>query len=204
MKVQTILLILAAFLFNNCAPKKSETFSNGDVIFQQSLSSQSKAIQLATKSPYSHVGILYNKKGDWYVLEAVQPVKITLLSEWQQQGKGNHYVVKRLKNADKLLTASVFQKMELNARKYLGKPYDLYFGWSDDKIYCSELVYKLYKETLGIELGKVQKLCDFDLSHEAVKKKLKERYGNKIPCDEKVISPGAIFDSEQLVEVLRN
>ena len=32
---------------------------DGDLIFQTSLSQQSKAIQLATKSKYSHCGIIY-------------------------------------------------------------------------------------------------------------------------------------------------
>ncbi|MBL4670033.1 MAG: hypothetical protein JKY30_12325 [Flavobacteriales bacterium] len=32
---------------------------NGDIIFQISKSSQSKAIQLATNSKYSHMGIIY-------------------------------------------------------------------------------------------------------------------------------------------------
>ena len=74
----------------------------------------------------------------------------------------------------------------------------MYFGWSDDRIYCSELVWKIYKEALGIELGKLQQLKEFDLSHPIVQKKLKERYGNNIPYDEKVISPAAIFESEEL------
>ena len=40
---------------------------NGDIIFHISKSSQSKAIQIATKSPYSHVGIVYIKDGKPYV-----------------------------------------------------------------------------------------------------------------------------------------
>ena len=32
------------------------------------------------------------------------------------------------------------------------KDYDLYFEWSDDKIYCSELVWKIYKNGADIEL----------------------------------------------------
>ncbi len=82
-----------------------------------------------------------------------------------------------------------------------GKDYDLAFGWSDDKIYCSELVWKIYQRATGIEVGKIQKLKEFDLSNDAVKQKMKERYGNNIPMNETVISPGAIFDSELLMTV---
>jgi hypothetical protein len=33
---------------------------------------------------------------------------------------------------------------------------------------------------------------------------MKERYGNQIPMDEAVVSPGDIFSSEQLKTVVRN
>lgn len=54
-------------------------FQNGDIIFQTSQSRQSKAIQLATNSKYSHVGIIYNNSNKLYVFETIQPVKITPL-----------------------------------------------------------------------------------------------------------------------------
>ena len=54
----------------------------GDIIFQTSLSSQSQAIQLATNSPYSHMGILFQESGKWFVFEAIQPVKMTPLDTW--------------------------------------------------------------------------------------------------------------------------
>lgn len=174
---------------------------DGDIIFQSSQSGQSLAVQLATKSKYSHVGLIYIIEGKTYVYEAVQPVKITTFNEWIKHGDGNHYIVKRLKNADKILTQEVIQKMKTAGEKYNNKDYDLYFGWSDDRIYCSELVWKIYKEATGIELGKLQQLKEFDLTHPIVQKKLKERYGNNIPYEEKVISPAAIFESEELVLV---
>ena len=86
----------------------------------------------------------------------------------------------------------------------MGKNYDLTFEWSDDKIYCSELIWKIYKRATGIEIGKLEKLSKFNLTNEAVKKKIKERYGDKIPMDEIVISPAAIFDSELLETVTSN
>ena len=180
----------------------NKDFQDGDIIFQSSTAGQSLAIQLATKSKYSHVGIIYKIDGDFFVLEAVQPVKITPFKIWVSHGDNNHYVVKRLKNADQILTKEIINKMKQIGNKFIGKNYDLYFEWSDDRIYCSELVWKIYQEGTGIEIGELQKLSDFDLTSEVVKQKLKERYGNNIPMDELVISPGAMFDSELLVEVV--
>ena len=181
-----------------------QVLKNGDIIFQVSRSGQSKAIQLATKSQYSHMGIIYENADGFFVYEAVQPVKLTRLKEWIDRGENGHYVVKRLKNADEILTQEKLQKMRTAGEEYAGKDYDIFFEWNDEKIYCSELVYKIYKEAAGIEIGKIEKLSDFDLSHKMVQAKMKERFGDKIPPDEKVISPASMFEDEDLFVVIKN
>jgi uncharacterized protein YycO len=179
----------------------SNNLQSGDIIFQTSKSSQSKAIQLATKSKYSHMGIIYEMGGEFYVYEAIQPVTLTKLDKWIKRGENSHYVVKRLKNSEKVFTEENLKKMKDFGEKFKGKSYDIYFEWSDDKIYCSELVWKIYKEALNLEIGDLQELREFDLTDEIVKSKMKERYGDKIPLDEKVISPAAMFNSDKLITV---
>ena len=179
-------------------------FQNGDIIFQISTSSQNEALQIATKSKYSHVGIIYKQSNQFFVFEAIQPVKLTPLSEWIKRGKNGHYIVKRLKDHKSILTESVLNKMKQAGEKYKGKNYDVYFGWSDDRIYCSELVWKIYKEATDLEIGSLQKLSDFDLTHPIVKEKMKERYGDNPPLDEDVIAPVSIFDSNLLYTVHSN
>jgi hypothetical protein len=174
---------------------------NGDIIFQTSLSRQSQAIQLATHSEYSHCGIVYKNVNGYFVYEAIEPVQLTPLDKWMARGQGGNFVIKRLKNADKVLTVSTLQKMQQVGDRFKNKHYDIYFDWSDDKIYCSELIWKVYKEGTGIEIGKLQRLKDFDLSSEPVKQKLKERYGSKIPLNEIVISPSSIYNSNLLKTV---
>ncbi|MCA1761755.1 MAG: YiiX family permuted papain-like enzyme [Cryomorphaceae bacterium] len=181
-----------------------EAFQNGDIIFQTSTSSQSKAIQLATESKYSHIGIVYENDGEYFVYEAVQPVKLTPLQAWINRGEDGHFVVKRLKNAKELLTADVLSRMKEVGEQYRGKDYDIYFEWSDEKIYCSELVWKIYKDAVGIEIGNLEALAAFDLSDPRVKTKMEERYGENIPLDEKVISPAAMFHADQLITVYEN
>ena len=171
------------------------TLRTGDIIFQSSMSGQSAAIQLATKSKFSHCGIIQIVKGKVMVLEAIGPVKLTSFKKWISHGDDSKYWVKRLKKADSILTPEVLKKMEVEGNKLMGKEYDLYFEWSDSRIYCSELVWKIYKQATGLELGKLQQLKEFDLSSKAVKDKLKERYGDKIPLEEKVISPVSIYNS---------
>ncbi|AXG68556.1 hypothetical protein KORDIASMS9_00771 [Kordia sp. SMS9] len=181
---------------------RNGNLQSGDIIFQTSTSNQSKAIQLATNSTYSHMGIIYEMDGDYFVYEAIQPVTVTPLQEWIDRGKNGHYVIKRLANANQVLTSSMLSKMKKIGEKYQGKSYDIYFEWSDDKIYCSELVWKIYKEATNIEIGQLEKLSDFDLSHKIVQSKMQERYGSNIPINEKVISPAAMFASDQLILVM--
>src|SRR5688572_1747556 len=76
---------------NENVERSKNALRDGDIIFQTSLSSQSKAIQLATHSEYSHCGIIYKKGNHFYVYEAIQPVKMTPLYKWIARGKDGHY-----------------------------------------------------------------------------------------------------------------
>jgi hypothetical protein len=168
---------------------------DGDIVFHTSRSAQSAAIQRATHSPYSHLGLILYRDGEPFVFEAIATVRYTPLASWIARGDGARFVVKRLAPP---LTKAQIAKLHAGAKAFEGKPYDLYFEWSNSRIYCSELVWKLYHAALGIELGKVQKLREFDLGDPAVKAKMRERYGANVPLNESVISPAAVFDSELL------
>lgn len=54
----------------------------------------------------------------------------------------------------------------------------------------------------GIEVGKLERLGNFNLSDRTVQMVIKERYGNNVPLNEIVISPKSIFDSEFLLTVV--
>jgi uncharacterized protein YycO len=206
------LLLLFVLAMSSCKPSAedvpkdnpSEILQDGDIIFQESTSEQSRAIQLATHSRYSHCGIIFKTADETYVFEAIQPVQSTPLKEWIKRGKAGHYVVKRLKNADEVLTGDVVSKMKILSGRYNDKDYDYYFEWNNKRIYCSELVWKVYRQSTGIELAGLQKLNEFDLQNPAVKDKLAERYGKEVPTDNKVISPAAIFESRLLETVISN
>lgn len=175
----------------------------GDIVFQTSRSSQSLAVQRATGSPYSHMGIVFLRQGRPYVFEAVSTVRYTPLERWVVRGVGAHVVVKRLRDAPTRLDAPALKRLRQVARGFEGRPYDLAFAWSDERIYCSELVWKIYQRALGIELGKLQKIGEFNLADPVVQKKMRERYGAHLPLDEAAISPVAIFNSSRLVTVLQ-
>jgi hypothetical protein len=88
----------------------------------------------------------------------------------------------------------------------MGKPYDYGFSWDDQRLYCSELVWNIYERSTGLRLGEPRPLKEYDLGFPAVRSKLKERYGDKIPLEEPIISPVALFDCDLLdtVAIQRN
>jgi uncharacterized protein YycO len=196
MKQCAVTFLLCAVL---SAASAAVPLRDGDLIFQTSRSGQSLAIQRATHSPWSHMGVIVFRDGKPLVFEASATVRYTPLATWAARGEGGTYAVRRLKQP---LTPPQAAKLRAAATKYAGRPYDLYFEWSDERIYCSELAWKMYRDALGIEIGTRQELRDFDLTDPAVKAKMRERYGTRIPLNEPVISPGAMYDSPLLQTIV--
>lgn len=193
----SVLLALSCPFANAGPPLK-----DGDIVFQTSTSSQSVAVQRATGSRYSHMGMVVLRKGKPYVLEASATVRYTPLADWIAHGVGGHVVAKRLHDADTRLTPAALGRLRAAGDALAGRPYDRAFGWSDDRVYCSELVWKAYERGLGVRIGTLQKIRDFNLADPVVRAAMRQRYGRDVPLDETVISPVAMFDSPLLDTVM--
>ncbi|MES0491206.1 MAG: YiiX/YebB-like N1pC/P60 family cysteine hydrolase [Leptospirales bacterium] len=167
----------------------------GDIIFLASNSARAKAIQIASKSPYSHVGVVIRTGKSLMVFEAVQPVRFTSLNKFM--ARGNLVLVKRLKN-DNVMTDNKTKKFRALASNWAGKNYDGTYRWSDSRMYCSELVWKLYDRAFGIKLASLRRLSDYSLDHPVVRAALKRVYGKSIPYKQTVIAPGDLANSELL------
>jgi phosphosulfolactate phosphohydrolase-like enzyme len=63
----------------------------------------------------------------------------------------------------------------------------------------------MFYNALGVSVGALQKLRDYDLTNPQVQKIIAERYGSNIPYNEIVISPEAIAsESLELTNVYQN
>jgi hypothetical protein len=202
-------IFTVSFSLNNRKPAKEIALKNqhaeiqvqdGDIIFQSSKSQQSKAVELATNSVFSHCGIIFIENGMPYVYEAVQPVGKRPLIDWIKSGVGEKYKIRRLIDRGILMSES-WESMRDYAQKQVGKNYDIYFSWTDKEMYCSEYVWKIYNEIAKIPLVKPKELREFNIDAPLIRKTLFERYGNDIPYNELMVSPGQLYDSDLLMDV---
>ena len=164
----------------------------GDVIFQTSQSQQSPLIQIATRSKISHCGIIVMKNGKPYVLETLKTLVVTPLDKFIARGKGRKYWLKR----------SNKENIKIKYDSYLGKPYDLAFKFDNGKFYCSELIYDIYKNQLGIELCEPKKVSDYLIlgtdKLPQIEKAMKKR---GITKEQYAVAPVDIFESDYLEDV---
>ena len=175
---------------------------DGDLIFHESQSAQSEMVRALTDSRWTHMGVIYLEPAGPMVFEAVSPVRRTALKDWTLRGRGGHFAIKRLRDAETRLTQEVIAKMRKLGATWLGRPYDLRFRWDDETLYCSELVYKLFERGAGVKLGKLQTAAEMNLDDEKVQRALKKRFaGAKFDPQEPVVTPDSIFNDEQLIEV---
>ena len=169
-----------------------EQVKEGDVIFQTSQSQQSPLIQIATRSRISHCGIIVMKNGKPYVLETLKTLVVTPLDKFIARGEGGKYWLKRSNKVN----------IKIEYGSYLGKPYDLAFKFDNGKFYCSELIYDIYKNQLGIELCEPKKVSDYLMigidKLPQIEMAMKKR---GITMEQYAVAPVDIFESDYLEDV---
>jgi uncharacterized protein YycO len=171
----------------------------GDVLFQSLPHNElTDAIEGASKSPYSHCGIVVKRGEAWLVLEANGPgVREIELDRWIRQGRGAGFATYRFEAKYTPQIGSIVAA----ARKFLGKPYDIHYDLDDAKIYCSELIYKAFLDATGEELGTIRKLGELDWKpHEAIIRKIEN---GGLPLERRMITPGDMAAAKQLQPVYR-
>ncbi len=193
--------LAALLLFPAAGLRAAEAYAlrTGDIVFQGTRGEQGEAVRQATRSPYTHCGVVFEEKGVLKVLEAVQPVCVITLVEFQQRSVPGTFHARRLKTP---LPPAALEAAKAWGAKQVGLDYDPHFQWSDGTLYCSELVWKIYAKA-GIELCDTRRFHDYDLDAPLVKALIGRRYGtkDKLPKDEPVVAPSDLAASPLLVEV---
>ena len=87
-------------------------------------------------------------------------------------------------------------------RIYLGKPYDWAFKFDNDKFYCSELVYDIYKNQFGKELCKPKKVGNYLILGIGNLPKIKEAMKKRgISKEQYAVAPVDVINSDYLEDI---
>ena len=180
--------------------KHSIKLKEGDIIFQTCGGSQSSAVIEVTKSKYSHVGIIFQEKGKWFVYEAQSPVRKTSLDSFINGGKLGKYTICRY--TEDISKNEIINMKQFYEPYHLSK-YDGTFNWSNKRMYCSELVWKMFY-SIGIKLSDYELFGQYDLSSDKAQIILNQRFPNGVNLSDTVISPEGLYKSTLLKQIYTN
>jgi hypothetical protein len=198
--------LLALALILSAAPLSAFDASEirpGDVVFQALDTPQTNALIAATGSTWTHCGLVAERRGRLVVQEALLRMTETPLEAWIARG-GGKVAVTRLKEAALLLTPEALEALDKEFQKLRNQRlrYDFLFQWSDERMYCSELVQKVFERALGVTLAPLRRVGDFDLSDPAVQQLISLRFpGGRVDPDEPAVAPSDLLASPIMVRL---
>jgi|GEM_PF-174492 len=161
-------------------------FRSGDIVFQHLPSKLGSVICEVTNSPLSHCGMVVERKGELYVIEAIGPVRYISLKKWIDQGDQGRFMQMRLKDVNRTEIDSTVAAAEA----MLGRPYDIQYELDDKKIYCSELVYKAYLRGAEIEVGDKEELGS--LKWQGNEAFIRAITGGNLPLERVMVTPASV------------
>ncbi|MBI5541490.1 MAG: hypothetical protein HY951_15610 [Bacteroidia bacterium] len=148
-----LIIVLSALCYIVNA-QQNYSFKNGDIFFQDiSCGPFCDAVNKVTYSckdaDFAHVGVLISDNNKWFVAEAVSKGVIltqvdTFLNRALDKNKKPKVMVGRLKNNNSVVMPTI-----ASIKPFINKQYDDIFDISNDKYYCSELIYELFKDIKG-------------------------------------------------------
>ncbi|MGE3611470.1 MAG: YiiX/YebB-like N1pC/P60 family cysteine hydrolase [Bacteriovoracaceae bacterium] len=149
-------LVLASFIQLSFAEVK---LKNGDILLQPLNCSACDLIEAEESTIFSHVGVVIQTRPDVLVAEAYGNVRATRLEDFLKKSqKGQRVLIARLKNLKAVDSIQNDSFTNFFFKNFNNLKYDDEFLWNNvddqgrEKLYCSELVSKLYFESLRIEI----------------------------------------------------
>ena len=180
---------------------------SGDILFQDGSSDFNNAVKKVTNSVegynFSHCGIYFvDSTGNEFVIEAFNDgVILTDISEFMNRHltKDNKpkVVVGRLVDS---LTVNIPDIIQ-NALIYLGKKYDNEFDLENDEIYCSELIYFVYKNSFYENIFETNPMTFIDVNTNQIHQYWQKHFGFleiPVPEGKEGINPGGISKSNSI------
>jgi hypothetical protein len=157
---------------------------DGDIVLQSLPHGELvDAIEGVTRSPWSHCGVVVHEHHCWWVMESIGHVRKTLLPLWLIRGRHGSFEAYRFTR----VLASNEDRLHQALDRYMGRPYDYHYAPGDNEIYCSELVYDVFRDAFGVKLGEWQRLTD--LNWRPYERLIRWTEQGPVPLDREIITP---------------
>jgi len=133
----------------------------------------------------------------------IQPTNNEGRWDGSPHSNGEVISVRGLRDAETVFSEAATARFIQQGRALLGRHYDGKFEWDDRRLYCSELVYKLYERALQIELVEPERIEALKLSNPRVKRLVAQRLGpGRAPNPkEPIVTPASLTRSDKLITV---
>ena len=125
---------------------------DGDLIFIREANPIFRHVAETTRSWETHVGILFSgPNGTWQVAESRFPrSQFTPLEKFIARSEHGRFTITR--HAVELSPGEK-QRLRQSARARMGRFYNLGFNYDARGLYCSKLVFDVYREAAGVQVG---------------------------------------------------
>lgn len=182
-----ILVLFFVFVSLKTLALPLSDLQTGDIILLDMDCFSCELIENETGGPFSHSGIVLKLGSQVYVAQSLGSVHhIPLQAFLGYSNKVPHVIRPKHINFSKKR-----KLLENYKRKYLGMDFDHDYVWDDEKLYCSEFIYKLLKSVYAIE-----KFKPTPMTYDKNPKGWEIYFGGKLPPSGKLgLSPNDFFFS---------
>lgn len=202
---------IALLLLATAAPTvDAGDLRTGDVLLHTSRSAQSTAVAVATRSSFTHVGVVVRDGDDVWVVEAAGHARKTRVEDFLSRGVSSATVLRDAR----LDAAAVRERVRREVLALVGRPYDVAFAEGADALYCSELVVEAWRKA-GLPLGVEEKVGDLDLQAPPVRALFDQRWPKHPACrgltdartclaaiaQQRIVTPAGLARDDRLEEL---
>lgn len=193
MKTAGLILIMSIFASLKTLALPMDELKTGDILLLDMDCFSCELIEKQTNGPFSHSGIILKYGTKVYVAQSLGIVHHLPLAKFLRYTNKPVQVVRpKFINFTKRRAL-----LESYQNDFLNMPFDHEYTWDDDKLYCSEFIYKILKSVYAIE-NFAPKPMRYDVNEDGWR-----RYfgGNEPPHGQPGLSPNDFYRSSDFVEM---
>ena len=173
----------------------------GDILFTRLRNPMARKIADASACWTNHVGIAFrDPQRGWVVAESAVPLsRCGTLARFLRRSESSSICVRRFARG---VTADEAAALWRAAQARLGRLYHTGFDYHASRQFCSKFVHDVYREAMGVEIGRKEMLRDLlQRNPDAPLNFWKLWYFGRIPWTRTTVTPASQYESPLLTTV---